>query len=62
MGLREELGGKIEETMNRLVDEHLSVEMLTPMIESLLREQLETLKHKIKADVIDLIDGQDDIK
>lgn len=62
MGLREELGHKIEEMLNKIVDEQLSVEKLAPMLDSLLKGQLESLKHKIKADVIDLIDGVDDVK
>lgn len=62
MGLREELGGKIEEALNKLVDEHLSAEKLTPLLNGLLNEQLDKVKQRIKADVIDLIDGEDDIK
>jgi hypothetical protein len=61
MGLREELGGKLEEALNKLVDEKLSAEILTPLIVDLLNKQLGGLKDKIKADVIDLIDGEDDI-
>lgn len=62
MGLREEFGGKIEEALNKLIDEKLSAEILTPLIVDLLNKQLEGLKHKLKAEVIDLIDGEDDIK
>lgn len=62
MGLREDLGGKLEEALNKLVDEHLSAEKLTPMITGLLEGQVEKLKQMLKADVIDKIDGEDDIK
>lgn len=62
MGLREELGGKVEEALNKLVDEHLSAEKLTPLIVVLLEGQVDKVKQMIKADVIDLIDGEDDIK
>ncbi len=62
MGLREEFGGKLEDALNKLVDEKLSAEVLTPLLVGLLNTQLASLKQKIKADVIDLIDGEDDIK
>lgn len=62
MGLRADLGGKVEEALNKLVDEHLSAEKLTPLITNLLEGQVEKLREMIKKDVIDLIDGEDDIK
>lgn len=62
MGVREELGGKIEEALNKLVDEKLSAEILAPLIVDMLNKQLDGIKHKLKADVIDLIDGEDDVK
>lgn len=66
MGLREDLGGKVEEALNKAVDKYVTPEMLTsliiPQLESLLKTQTEKLKQQLKADVIDLIDGVDDIK
>lgn len=62
MGLREDLGGKLEEALNKLVDQHLSAEKLTPLLVSLIEGQVEKVKELLKKDVIDLIDGQDDIK
>ncbi len=61
MDLRKDLGGKVEEALNKLVDEHLSAEKLTPMLVSLLESQVGKLKEMIKKDVIDLIDGENDI-
>lgn len=61
MDLRKELGGKLEEALNKLVDEHLSAEKLTPLVVGLLESQVEKIKAKIKSDYIDLIDGEDDI-
>lgn len=69
MGLRKEYGGKIEDALNKLVDEKLDVsgvkkqlmEAAEKAISKLVDEQLEGLKHKIKADFIDLIDGENDI-
>lgn len=62
MGLREELGGKLEDAMNKLVDEHLSAEKLTPLVVGLIEGQVQKLREMIKKDVIDLIDGEDDLK
>jgi hypothetical protein len=62
MGLREDLGGKLEDALNKLVDEHLSAEKLTPLLTGLLEGQVGKLKELIKKDVIDLLDGEDDIK
>ncbi len=62
MGLRQELGGKIEEKLNELVDQHLSAEKLTPLLVELLDKQVGKLREVIKKDVIDLIDGEDDVK
>ena len=62
MGLREDLGGKLEDALNKLVDEHLSAEKLTPLIVNLLEGQIDKIKQVLKADVIDKIDGVDDIK
>ncbi len=61
MGLREDLGGKLEEALNKAVDEHLSAAVLMPLVEGLIDTQLEKVKAMVKANVIDLIDGEDDI-
>lgn len=65
MGLRQEIGGKIEEAIDKAIDEQLSAEKLTalvvPMFTKLINEQLEGLKAKVKANYVDLIDGEDDI-
>lgn len=62
MGLREDMGGKVEDVLNKLVDEHLSAEKLMPLLVAVLAPKIAELKQKIKADVIDRIDGVDDIK
>jgi hypothetical protein len=73
MGLREELGGKLETALNKLVDEKLqgvSTESLKAeahkLIDGLIDKHigglLTGLADKLKKDVIDLIDGEDDIK
>lgn len=66
MGLREDFGGKVEAALNAAVDKYVTADMLTaliiPQLESLLKTQTEKLKQQLKADVIDLIDGEDDIK
>ena len=62
MDLRKDLGGKLEDALNKLVDEHLSASVLVPLVEKLLNGQLDKIKQKIKADYIDLIDGEDDVK
>ena len=66
MGLRKEYGHKIEEALNAAVDKYITADMLValviPQLTSLLQSKTEELKQKLKADVIDLIDGEDDIK
>ena len=73
MGLREELGGKLEDTLNKLVDEKLKGvsldaikaklnEELNKLVDKHLGEVVNGLADRLKKDVIDLIDGQDDIK
>lgn len=73
MGLREELGGKLEAVLNKIVDEKfadLSLdalkakahEELDKQIDKLGQNLLAQLAEKLKKDVIDLIDGEDDIK
>lgn len=61
MDLRKDLGGKLEEALNKAVDEHLSADVLMPLVAALINGQLEKVKAKAKANVIDLIDGEDDI-
>jgi hypothetical protein len=67
MGLRESLGGQLEDVLNGLVDKHLDSKELSEKIAKEIAKLIEKyvgddLKHKIKADIIDLIDGEDDIK
>ena len=66
MGLRETYGGMIEAALNELVDKHLDAtklkEELHSVVDKYVDEYLEDLKHKLKADLIDKIDGEDDIK
>ena len=72
MGLREEIFGKVEEKLNESVDK-ISAESLKKEADKLvekLREELykfidekvDGFKHKLKADIIDKLDGEDDIK
>lgn len=73
MGLREELGGKIEAVLNKLVDEKLKTldiavikaevhKHTDALLDGYVAGVLDGLGEKIKKDVIDLIDGEDDIK
>ncbi len=73
MGLREELGGKLETALNKLVDEKLSglgketlktegYKLVDSLIEKYYDKLIAGLADKVKKDVIDLIDGVDDIK
>lgn len=66
MDLRKEFGGKIEAALNAAVDKYITPEMLTsliiPQLTDLLAKQTNNLKAQLKADVIDLIDGEDDVK
>jgi hypothetical protein len=65
MGLREELGGKLEDMLNKAID-NISLEDLKAKlhkeVDKIVDEHIGTLTYKLKADVIDLIDGEDDIK
>ncbi len=72
MSLRETLGGKVEEALNKIVDEKLKGlsldkikaelhEQLDQIIDKHLAGVIDGLGDKLKKDVIDLIDGQDDI-
>lgn len=60
MGLREDLGGKLEEILNKAIDEHLNAEVLSPLIVNLLNGQLEKIKVKAK-ELVDKIDGEKDL-
>lgn len=73
MGLREEMGGKLEDVLNKLVDEKLKGvsldalkakvhEEINALIDKHLGSVVDGLAERLKKDVIDLIDGQDDIK
>lgn len=73
MGLREELGGKLEAALNKLVDEKLADvsldalkakahEELDKLVDKHLGGIVQGLAERLKKDVIDLIDGEDDIK
>lgn len=65
MGLRETLGGKVEEVLNGLVDkidaDSIKVK-LHAEVDKMVDKYVADVKEKLKADVIDLIDGEDDIK
>lgn len=73
MGLREELGGKLELALNKLVDEKLKDvsldkvkaelhEQVDKLVDKHLGGVIEGLGERLKKDVIDLIDGEDDLK
>lgn len=73
MGLREELGGKLELALNKLVDEKLATmtadglkteahKLVDGLIDKHIGDVMTGLADKLKKDVIDLIDGEDDIK
>lgn len=73
MGLRQDLGGKLEDVLNKLVDEKVTTigkelmrAELHKLADKLVDEHYEKLMGglaaKLKADVIDLIDGEDDLK
>ena len=66
MGFRETYGSMVEAALNALVDKHLDgtavKEKLHKIIDELVDSKLEEFKKYIKADVIDLINGVDDIK
>lgn len=65
MDLRKDFGGKIETLLNAAVDKYVNPEtlaaMILPQLVDLIKTQSENLKHQLKAEVIDLIDGEDDI-
>lgn len=65
MGLREQYGPLLESALNVAVDKYLDADVLKKelheAIDKLVDSKLADLKHKLKAEVIDKIDGQDDI-
>lgn len=66
MGFRETYGGIVEEKLNEFVDKNLNAdsikEEIKEQLDKLVDKHLADLKHKLKAEVIDLIDGEDDIQ
>lgn len=66
MGFREQYGQMVEDLLNAAVDKYLDAAdikvKLHEAIDKLVDEKLADLKHKLKAEVIDQIDGEDDIK
>ncbi len=60
MDLRKDLGGQLEEVLNKLVDEHLSAAALMPLVEGLINGQVGKIKEQIKKNMIDKIDGEVD--
>lgn len=66
MGFRETYGGIVEEKLNEFVDKNLNAEgikeEIKEQLDKLVDKHLADLKHKLKAEVIDLIDGVDDIQ
>lgn len=72
MGLREEYGHKIEEALNKLVDEKLAAvsadlikveahKAVDALVDKYVAEGLEKVKNLVKSELIDLIDGVDNI-
>lgn len=62
MGFREQYGQMAEDLLNAAVDKYLNADDIKAKINEMVDEKLVDLKHKLKAEVIDLIDGEDDIK
>ena len=65
MGVREITGGIVEGFLNEALDKYLNAEELKAkiykLVDELIDEQLDEMKEKVKANMIDLIDGVDDI-
>lgn len=65
MGLRETYGQLIEDLLNAALDKYLDADTLKKQINEavnkMIDEKLESIKKKLKAEVIDRIDGEDDI-
>lgn len=73
MGIRAEYGGKLEAVLNKLVDEKVATlgkealksegyKLVDSLVEKNYEKILGGLAEKLKKDVIDLIDGEDDVK
>ena len=66
MGFRETYGQMVEDALNVAVDKYLNGEeikaKLNEEVNKLIDGKLEDLKHQLKAEVIDKIDGEDDIQ
>lgn len=66
MSLRKKYGPMVETLLNAAVDQHLDAteikKQLHEMIDKLVDEKLENFKQYLKADLIDKIDGVDDIQ
>jgi len=66
MGIRSINGGIAEAILNDAVDKLLSPEAIKKYLHEMIDKKVDDiagdLAHKIKADFIDLIDGEDDIK
>jgi hypothetical protein len=65
MGLRETYGQLVEDLLNAALDKYLDADTLKKQINEavnkMIDEKLESIKKKLKAEVIDRIDGEDDI-
>ena len=66
MGLRETYGQLIEDLLNAAVDKYLDADNIKKeiniMVDKFVNENIDNMKQKLKAEVIDKIDGEDDIK
>lgn len=58
MGLRKRLGGMAEKAINKALDDLFEGDAITNKIKEFLGTEL---RDKIKANYVDLIDGEDDI-
>ena len=68
MNLRKKLGGLAETAINKAIDEIDSDKLkeklmldVEKLIDRTVSNYLEDFKHKVKANYVDLIDGEDDI-
>ncbi len=62
--MRKQVGGMVEAAINAEIDKFKTEELqqlLVSLIVEKLEPELEKLKLKLKANVVDLIDGEDDI-
>ncbi len=71
--LRKEIGGKVEAALNKMIDEKVGnlgkdfiKAQLHAQVDKLVDENYDKLigdvLHKLKADIIDAIDGEDDVQ